>query len=139
MKITTKLVTASALCLAVVAGPLAAQDASPSAGFYNALKGKKIGFVPIAMGFNETQAWRIAMERQGAALGYEVIVRDPNWSTALPNHRSPAPGCGLGILSRTTPVVPSIRYTDPIAPTPSPGPVTYPSTTSSRPENSDPR
>ena len=80
MKITTKLVTAAAFCIAGVAGPLAAQDASPSAGFYDALKGKKIGFVPIAMGFNETQAWRIAMERQAAALGYEVIVRDPNWS-----------------------------------------------------------
>ena len=74
------LATAAALCLAVLAAPLAAQDASPSAGFYDALKGKKIGFVPIAMGFNETQAWRTAMERQAAALGYEVVVRDPNWS-----------------------------------------------------------
>ena len=80
MKITTTLVTAATLCLAVLASPLAAQDATPGAGFYNALKGKKIGFVPIAMGFNETQAWRTAMERQAAALGYEIIVRDPNWS-----------------------------------------------------------
>jgi ABC-type sugar transport system substrate-binding protein len=80
LKITTTLVTAATLCLAVLASPLAAQDATPGAGFYNALKGKKIGFVPIAMGFNETQAWRTAMERQAAALGYEIIVRDPNWS-----------------------------------------------------------
>ena len=81
--LTRKLASAAALCLAVFAGtaaPIAAQDASPSAGFYDALKGKKIGFVPIAMGFNETQAWRTAMERQAAALGYEIIVRDPNWS-----------------------------------------------------------
>jgi ribose transport system substrate-binding protein len=80
LKITTTLVTAATLCLAVLASPLAAQDATPGAGFYSALKGKKIGFVPIAMGFNETQAWRTAMERQAAALGYEIIVRDPNWS-----------------------------------------------------------
>jgi ABC-type sugar transport system substrate-binding protein len=44
------------------------------------LKGKKIGFVPIAMGFNETQAWRAGMERQAKDLGYEVVVRDPNWN-----------------------------------------------------------
>ena len=81
--LTRKLAAAAALCLAVFSGtaaPIAAQDASPSAGFYESLKGKKIGFVPIAMGFNETQAWRTAMERQAAALGYEIIVRDPNWS-----------------------------------------------------------
>jgi ABC-type sugar transport system substrate-binding protein len=58
-----------------------ADDAPPpNAAYYSALKGKKIGFVPIAMGFNETQAWRAAMERQAKDLGYEVIVRDPNWS-----------------------------------------------------------
>ena len=81
--ITRKLALTAALGIAALSGtvgPLAAQDASPSAGFYESLKGKRIGFVPIAMGFNETQAWRIAMERQAAALGYEIIVRDPNWS-----------------------------------------------------------
>ena len=81
--ITGKFASAAALCLAALAGTagtVAAQDASPSAGFYESLQGKRIGFVPIAMGFNETQAWRTAMERQAAALGYEIIVRDPNWS-----------------------------------------------------------
>lgn len=66
---------------AAFAGPAVAEDAaSPNAPYYAALKGKKIGFVPIAMGFNETQAWRAGMERQAKDLGYEVVVRDPNWS-----------------------------------------------------------
>ena len=76
---TRKLAAAAALCVLALAGTASAQDASAT-GFYEALKGKRIGFVPIAMGFNETQAWRTAMERQAAALGYEIIVRDPNWS-----------------------------------------------------------
>jgi ABC-type sugar transport system substrate-binding protein len=65
---------------AAFCGAASADEASPNAPYYDALKGKKIGFVPIAMGFNETQAWRAGMERQAKQLGYEVVVRDPNWS-----------------------------------------------------------
>ena len=71
-------VTLTATC-AQVPG-VSADEASPNASYYAALKGKKIGFVPIAMGFNETQAWRAGMERQAKDLGYEVVVRDPNWN-----------------------------------------------------------
>lgn len=84
MKLSTIVLTSAAMCLAglvAVSAPAAADDAvAPNAAFYSALKGKKIGFVPIAMGFNETQAWRAGMERQAKALGYEIVVRDPNWS-----------------------------------------------------------
>lgn len=82
-KITRKLASTAAFCLVAISGivgTLSAQETSPNAGFYESLKGKRIGFVPIAMGFNEPQAWRISMERQAEQLGYEVIVRDPNWS-----------------------------------------------------------
>ena len=65
--------------LTMSAGLAHAQD-SVAPGYYDALKGKKVGFVPISMGFDLTQGWLAGMKRQADALGYEIIVRDPNWS-----------------------------------------------------------
>ena len=65
--------------LSVTAGVALAQD-SVAPGYYDALKGKKVGFVPISMGFDLTQGWLAGMQRQADELGYEIIVRDPNWS-----------------------------------------------------------
>ena len=36
--------------------------------------------MPISMGFDLTQGWYAAMKRQADELGYEIIVRDPNWN-----------------------------------------------------------
>ena len=58
----------------------AAESESPGPAYYEALKGKKVGFVPISMGFDLTQGWMAGMQRQAKELGYEIIVRDPNWS-----------------------------------------------------------
>jgi ribose transport system substrate-binding protein len=58
----------------------AQESASPGSAYYAALKGKKVGFVPISMGFDLTQGWLAGMQRQAHELGYEIIVRDPNWS-----------------------------------------------------------
>jgi ribose transport system substrate-binding protein len=70
--------TAIALCANIV---MADQfDDGMSVSYYNKLKGKKVGFVPIAMGFDLTQGWYAAMKREADKLGYEIIVRDPNWS-----------------------------------------------------------
>lgn len=62
--------------------PAQADDTSdsPAPAYYGALKGKKIGFVPISMGFDLTQGWLAGMQRQAHELGYQIIVRDPNWS-----------------------------------------------------------
>ena len=65
--------------LTMTAGLAMAQD-SVAPGYYDALKGKKVGFVPISMGFDLTQGWLAGMQRQAEELGYEIIVRDPNWS-----------------------------------------------------------
>ena len=75
------MIKAGLVCAAVsmTAGLAVAQD-SVAPGYYDALKGKKIGFVPISMGFDLTQGWLAGMQRQADALGYEIIVRDPNWS-----------------------------------------------------------
>ncbi len=53
---------------------------NPYPEYYGALRGKRIGFVPIAMGFDLTEAWLAGMQRQAKDLGYEIVVRDPNWS-----------------------------------------------------------
>jgi len=76
--------TASLALLCMLAAGAQAQeryDDGMSAKYYEALKGKRVGFVPIGMGFDLTEGWYAAMKRQADALGYEIIVRDPNWST----------------------------------------------------------
>ena len=78
-----KLAAAAALAALVVLPAVAAHaddSDSPGPAYYAALKGKKVGFVPISMGFDLTQGWLAGMQRQAKELGYEIIVRDPNWS-----------------------------------------------------------
>ena len=65
--------------LTMTTGLAHAQDSVPP-GYYYALKGKKVGFVPISMGFDLTKGWLAGMKLQADAKGYEIIVRDPNWS-----------------------------------------------------------
>ena len=48
--------------------------------YYKIFKGKKVAFVPLSMGFDLTQGWHAAMMRASKELGFEVIVRDSNWS-----------------------------------------------------------
>lgn len=49
--------------------------------YYDGLKGKKVVFVPLAMGFDLTEGWAAIMRKQAADLGYTFEIRDPNWST----------------------------------------------------------
>jgi len=51
------------------------------ATYLEAFKGKKVAFLPIAMGFDLAQAWSSQLAKQAEELGYSYIVRDPNWST----------------------------------------------------------
>ena len=51
------------------------------APYYDGLKGKKVVFVPLAMGFDLTEGWAAIMRRQAKDLGYSFEIRDPNWST----------------------------------------------------------
>jgi ABC-type sugar transport system substrate-binding protein len=48
--------------------------------YYAAFKGKRVAFVPISMGFDLTQGWMAAVQRDADRLGYQLIIRDPNWS-----------------------------------------------------------
>jgi ribose transport system substrate-binding protein len=76
----TGVIAAAALFLFVGVAMAAEFDDGMSVSYYQKLKGKKVGFVPVSMGFDLTQGWYAAMKRQADALGYEIIVRDPNWS-----------------------------------------------------------
>ncbi len=81
MKTRTLIVAAfAALGLATVsvAEPF---DDGQSTTYYEQLKGKKVGFVPLSMGFDLTEGWNAGLQNQANALGYEVMVRDPNWNT----------------------------------------------------------
>src|SRR6185295_14370712 len=49
--------------------------------YYEGLKGKKVVFVPLAMGFDLTEGWAAIMKRQAEDLGYSLEISDPNWST----------------------------------------------------------
>lgn len=49
--------------------------------FYDGLKGKRVVFIPLAMGFDLTEGWAAIMRKQAADLGYTLEIRDPNWST----------------------------------------------------------
>ena len=74
-------VMAAAILFLLAGGAMAAEfDDGMSVTYYQNLKGKKVGFVPISMGFDLAQGWYAAIKRQADALGYEIILRDPNWS-----------------------------------------------------------
>jgi len=49
--------------------------------YYSAFAGKRVVFVPIAMGFDLTEGWAAVMRAQADKLGYKFEIRDPAWST----------------------------------------------------------
>lgn len=76
-----------ALAASIALGTLAwagMVSAAPDDGLINesaaALKGKKVAFVPIAMGFDLTEAWAAGLKLDAERFGYELTIRDPNWS-----------------------------------------------------------
>jgi ribose transport system substrate-binding protein len=74
------ILTVAAAALAAYAAAAEEYNDGLSTAYYQKLKGKKVAFVPISMGFDLTQGWYAAMKRQADELGYEIIVRDPNWN-----------------------------------------------------------
>lgn len=74
------LVATVALVAATGAAVSEPYDDGQSKGYYEVLKGKKVAFVPLSMGFDLTEGWNAGMQNQAKALGYTVDVRDPNWN-----------------------------------------------------------
>lgn len=49
--------------------------------YYEAFKGKRVVFVPVAMGFDLTEGWAAGLREALEPLGVKFEVRDPNWNT----------------------------------------------------------
>jgi ribose transport system substrate-binding protein len=47
----------------------------------DALKGKKVVFVPMSMSFDLPEGWAAVMNKEATRLGYTLDIRDANWST----------------------------------------------------------
>jgi ribose transport system substrate-binding protein len=47
----------------------------------NALQGKKVAYMPVALGLDLTDGWNAMIRKQLAPLGVTFETRDPNWST----------------------------------------------------------
>ncbi len=83
MKMTSCLIGAAALS-ALATLPAAAQkglDEPFQASFKQALAGKTVAYVPVAMNFDLTEGWFAGLKKELEPYGMKVIVRDANWST----------------------------------------------------------
>ncbi len=50
-------------------------------GYYKALNGKVVAYLPVAMSFDLAQGWLQGLKKELEPLGVKIVVRDPNWST----------------------------------------------------------
>ncbi len=77
------------LTVAAFAGALLCASAASAEGlddptradFAKALEGKKVAFVPLAMGFDLAEGWTYGVRKEVDAHGGQFILRDPNWKT----------------------------------------------------------
>jgi ribose transport system substrate-binding protein len=49
--------------------------------YYSSFKGKRVAYVPVAMGFDLTEGWAAGLREALEPLGVKFDIRDPNWST----------------------------------------------------------
>lgn len=49
--------------------------------YYSSFQGKRVAYVPVAMGFDLTEGWAAGLREALEPLGVKFDVRDPNWST----------------------------------------------------------
>ena len=55
-------------------------DGKPWQDYYAAMEGKTVAFVPMALSFDLAQLYDGAMRSYAEEMGFEYLVRDPNWS-----------------------------------------------------------
>lgn len=56
-------------------------DDATRAPYYEAFEGKRVAYVPAAMGFDLTEGWAAGLKSALEPLGMTLDIRDPNWST----------------------------------------------------------
>lgn len=79
-KLLSILLTGATIALAVSAAPVKAADDPSPAIYAEAMKGKRVMLVPMAMGFDLAQGWAAILKREVDAFGGVFETRDPNWS-----------------------------------------------------------
>ncbi|WP_341703163.1 sugar ABC transporter substrate-binding protein [Ferrovibrio sp.] len=81
MKGITALLAAAAIVAAGASAAAQGIDDPARASYYDAFKGKRVAFVPIAMGFDLTEGWAAGIRAALEPLGVKFEIRDPNWNT----------------------------------------------------------
>jgi ABC-type sugar transport system substrate-binding protein len=82
MKLLKSLLLSAAVL--VGAGSALAQegiDDPTRAPYYDSFKGKRVAYVPVAMGFDLTEGWAMGLKEALEPLGVTFDIRDPNWNT----------------------------------------------------------
>lgn len=82
MKTMGALLAAAAVGFAGAAALADGIDDPARQSYYAAFEGKKVAFVPVAMGFDLTEGWAAGIRKYLEPLGVKFEIRDPNWSTA---------------------------------------------------------
>src|SRR5438445_8804428 len=68
-----------AISLLAVAAPAFADDDPGPAAYSQALNGKRVVLIPMAMGFDLAQGWAYYLKREVKGFGGTFETRDPNW------------------------------------------------------------
>ena len=74
----------AATCAATgLTAPALAQgiDDPARAPFYDSISGRRVAYVPVAMGFDLTEGWAAGLRAALEPLGVQFEIRDPNWNT----------------------------------------------------------
>ncbi|RVD46699.1 sugar ABC transporter substrate-binding protein, partial [Mesorhizobium sp. M8A.F.Ca.ET.023.02.2.1] len=77
--IRTLMAAATALAVTAFVAPTFAADDPGPAAYAQALKGKRVMLVPLAMGFDLAQGWAHYLKKEVEAWGGTFETRDPNW------------------------------------------------------------
>ncbi|RVA32793.1 substrate-binding domain-containing protein, partial [Mesorhizobium sp. M7A.F.Ca.CA.004.10.1.1] len=77
--IRTLMAAATALAVTAFVAPTFAADDPGPAAYAQALKGKRVMLVPMAMGFDLAQGWTHFLKKEVEAWGGTFETRDPNW------------------------------------------------------------
>jgi ribose transport system substrate-binding protein len=82
MRLLTTLLFSAATALGM--GSALAQggiDDPTRAPYYDSFAGKRVAYVPVAMGFDLTEGWAAGLRDALVPLGVTFDIRDPNWNT----------------------------------------------------------
>lgn len=81
MRLTGTILLAAAVSLGAGAAFAQGIDDPTRQPYYGAFEGKRVAYVPVAMGFDLTEGWAAGLKEALEPLGVTFDIRDPNWST----------------------------------------------------------